>query len=237
MAQAEAFRAKMILEEGDRRAVYQVDFKENAFRIEPEDEGVILVVDVKETLVTLIRKEDKVYCRLSPEEFRQSVDLGIVLPDWFPWVYSAAPDLVEDLEVKRLGNVQLPDGRQGRRVAAYSATYERNLAEYWLDPVTSSKTFFAWREVYGKLWGNGDEREKQSRESRLGVYEVLDGLPVRMEERFIYLTRPRVVRLEDRRALPEDAFTLSNELTEKTPAQLFLEETARRLERWFRPKQ
>jgi hypothetical protein len=195
-----------------------------------------LIVDVKETIVTLIRKEDKVYCRLSPEELRQSVDLGIVRPDWFPWVYRAAPDLVENLEVKSLGNVRLPDGRQGHRVAAYSRSYERNLAEYWLDPTTASSSFFGWRDVYIKLWGNGDEETERSRENRFAVYKELDGLPVKMEERFTYLTRPRVLRLEDRRDLPEDAFALSSELTEMTPARLFWEEMAHRLERWFRPK-
>ncbi len=120
MVQAEAFRAKLTLEDGDRRVVYQVDFKEGAFRIEPEDEGVFLIVDVKETVVTLVRKEDKVLCRFSSNDFRQSVDLGIVRLDWFPWVYRTSPDLVENLEVKRLGSVRLPDGRQGQQVAAYS---------------------------------------------------------------------------------------------------------------------
>ncbi len=236
MVQSEAFRAKLILEEGDRRAVYQVDFKEGAFRIEPEGEGVFLIVDVKETVVTLVRKEDKVFCRLSRDDFRQCVDLGIVRLDWFPWVYSAGPDLVENLEVKRLGSIRLPDGRQGQRVAAYSGSYKRNLADYWLDPNTSPKTFLQWREVYEELWAEGDEKTGRSRENRLAFYAELDGLPVKMEERFIYLTRARILRLEDRQALPEDAFALPNGSTEKTPAQLIWEDMARRLDRWFRPK-
>ncbi len=84
--------------------------------------------------------------------------------------------------------------------------------------------------------GTSMKRRNESRENRLAVYEELDGLPVKMEERFTFLTRPRIVRIEDRQALPEDAFALSNELTEKTPAQLIWEDMARRLERWFRPK-
>jgi hypothetical protein len=236
MVQAEAFRAKLVLEEGERRIGYQVDFKEGAFRIEPEGEGVYLIVDVEQSAVTLVRKEDKVYCRLSYEEFRKGMDAGIVQLDWFPWVYRVGPDLVENLEIRELGDVVLPDGRQGRRVSAYSESYERNLAEYWLDPTRPSSVFLQWCDVYEELWGSDDVESQRSLEKRLAVYKNLKELPVNMEERFTFLTRPRILRLEDRQPMPDDAFALPDELKEKTLAELMWEDVARKLEKWFRPK-
>jgi hypothetical protein len=231
--QTDGFRATLVVEEGDEESRYGVDFKMGAIRVTPEEEGVYFIVDTESRLVTLVRTDERIYCRFDPQGLRRFSKSGAVNPRWFPWLYRVGPDIVEDLALRELGEFRLPDGRQGRHWSAYSRTYDRVVAEYWLDPQSSGDLFFQWSTIYLDFWGEGDENADRAQQARLDIYKRLEGLPVKMEERLHLLTRARTLRIENRQPLPADAFDVPMDYEEKTPAALFWEDIVRR---WFRPK-
>lgn len=231
----QGFRAKLTVEEGDDVSVYGVDFQEGLLRIEPEGEAGLLIVDVASKTVTLILPEERVYCRTDKEGFQRLTDWGMVHSSWAPWAYEVEEDLVENLELRQRGSSRLPSGQRGLLVQAFSERYDRVLAEYWLDPRVSGELFFQWRKIYFDFWNEDDEPANKAQEARLSIYDRLNGLPFRMEERYRLLTRPRVIVLEERQPLPPDAFQIPEEFSEKSVGQLLWQDLLRRFERWFRP--
>jgi len=228
------FRARVVVEEGGEEASYLVDFKTGALRIEPEQAGVHLLMDLDSRTVTLIRSEERDYVRLDREGFRRLMEWGTIEASWFPWVWSVSPDLVENLQLEESGSFRLPDGRKGLRLSATCPSYDRTVAEYWLDPEGPGELFFQWCAVYIDFWGAAGDDDDEAQEKRLRLYSRLSGLPVKMEERFVLLSRARTLRLEDREPIPVDAFTIPEDFVEKTESQLRWDSLLRRLERWLR---
>lgn len=233
LLQTEGFRSTLVVEEGDERIRYTVDFKAGIIRLAPEEVDVHILLDMESRAVTLVRTDEHIYCRFDSGELRTFIKNGILDSKWFPWVYQVGPDLVEDLELRNVDAFRLPDGRRGRHWRAYSKTYDRIVAEYWLDPCSPGDLFFQWSKAYLDLWGEGEKEQDRAQQARLELYRRLEGFPVRMEERFRLLTRPRILRIENRRPLPADAFEIPDDYVEKAPAELLWEDIVRR---WFRPK-
>ena len=236
LAAAGGFHGELALEDGDLRAGFRLDLKPGVLRIEPEQADVYLLLDVTSKTMTLVNKEQRFYCRLQPEPFQRLMRDGTVLPSWFPWVYRASSDLVENLVLEKNEGVRLPGGGRGVRIEAYSNTYDRVVAEYWLDPGLSSELFFQWTEIYLDFWGEDEDEADRAQKTRLELYKDMPGFPLRIEERFVLLTRPRTLELKGLGPVPEDAFEVPADFTEKTGNELLWENLVRRLERWFQPK-
>ena len=128
---------------------------------------------------------------------------------------------------------RLPDSGRGRHWIVYSKAYDRVVADYWLDPRLPGDLFFQWSKVYLDFWGEGEEEGDRAQQARMELYSRLEGFPTKMEERFRLLTRSRILRVENRKPLPADAFDIPDDYAAKTPAELLLEDIVRR---WFRPK-
>ncbi len=233
---AEGFHGKLVFEDGEKRASYRLDLKPGVLRIEPDQAEIYLLLDVDSRTVTLVSKGERFYSRLQAEQFQQLMRVGTVLSSWFPWVYRVSSDLVENLELEEDERARLPDGTPGVRIGVYSTTYDRVVAEYWLDPSLPPSLFFQWRTIYLDFWGEGDAEVDQAQKTRLELYEDMPGFPVRIEERFALLTRPRTLELESSGPVPEDAFELPVGFVEKTGSELFWEGLLKRLERWLQPK-
>jgi hypothetical protein len=229
------FHGKLSLEDGEERATYLMDMREGLLRIEPQDTEIYLIVDVASRTITLVDKKQSFFCRLQADSFQRLVGNGTIRRSWFPWVYRASSDLVENLVLEKDESARLPDGRPGVRVVAHSKTYDRVVAEYWLDSEWSPDLFFQWRTMYLDFWGEGDMEADQAQQKRLELYENLPGFPVKMKERFGLLTRPRTLELESLGPVPEEAFDVPAEFVEKTEKELLWEDLLRRLERWLRP--
>ena len=157
--------------------------------------------------------------------------------DALPWVYPVAGHLVEGPELRPSGPVRLPNGGNGLRFRAYSATYDRILAEYWTDPSAPAGWLLQWRKIYLDFWGSGEREEEEAQRARMSLYEQLNGLPVKMEERFRLLTQARVLRLEKWEDLPPEGFSIPEGYVEKTVSEIIWDGWLHRLERWFRPRQ
>jgi hypothetical protein len=233
---AEDFHGKLVFQEGEERASYRLDLKPGLLRIEPEEADVYLLLDVDSRTMTLVDEGERFYSRLRGEDFQRLLKSGEVSLSWFPWVYRASSDLLENLEIETKEGARLPDGTSGVHIEVFSTTYERVVAEYWLDPSSSPALFFQWRTVYLEFWGEGDAEADQAQKDRLELYENMPGFPVRMEERFALLTRPRALELENLGPIPEDAFEVPADFVEKAGNELLWESLLKRLERWFRPK-
>jgi hypothetical protein len=231
--QAGGFGATLSVEEADEELRYSVDFKVGLIRVAAEGEDFYVLVDTESRTVTLVRTDERIYCRFDPKDVRTTIKNGILDSNWFPWVYHVGPDLVNNLELRRVGDFRLPDGGRGRHWSAYSKTYDRIVADYWLDPSTPAELFFQWSKVYLDFWGEGEEEEDQAQRARLELYSRLEGFPVKIEERFRLLTRSRVLRVENRRPLPADVFEIPEDYRAKTPLELLWDDVLRR---WFRPK-
>ena len=104
-----SFHGRLVLEEGDRQAVYRLDLKEGGLRVEPEEADVYLLVDLESKTVTLVHCKERFYCRVQSEGLRRLMKNGTIDPSWFPWVYRVSSDLVEDL-VLRESKERLPGG-------------------------------------------------------------------------------------------------------------------------------
>ncbi len=235
LAVAGGFHGKLVLEDGEERAIYRLDSKQGLLRIEPEDAEVYLLLDVTSKTVTVVDRDRGFFCRLQAKPFQRLMKIGTIRRCWFPWVYPVSSDLVENLVIEKDENARLPDGRRGVRIMAHSETYDRVLAEYWLDPNLSPDLFFQWRTIYLDFWGEGDVEADQAQQTRLDLYEDMPGFPVKVEERFVLLTRPRTLELESLGPLPEDAFDVPADFAEKTEKELMWESLLRRLESWFKP--
>ena len=83
--------------------------------------------------------------------------------------------------------------------------------------------------------GEGDVEADQAQQTRLELYTDMPGFPVKVEERFVLLTRPRTLTLENLGPVPEDAFDVPANFVEKTEKELLWQDLLRRLERWIRP--
>jgi hypothetical protein len=231
--QAGGLTATVVVEENAEEGRYDVDFKPNLIRIRPEGENSYFIVDTESRRVTLVRTDERVYCRFDPPAFRRYSKSGAVDPQWFPWLYRVAPDIMNDLTLRELDAFRLPDGRPGRHWSAYSNNYDQVVAEYWLDPQAPGDLFFQWSRIYLDFWSEGDERLDEAQRERLDLYQRLEGLPVKMEERLHLLTRTRTLRVENRKPLAAGSFDIPADFSQKTPAQMFWEDIVRR---WFRPK-
>jgi hypothetical protein len=235
LAVAGEFHGKLLLEDGEERASYLLDSREGSLRIEPVDAEVFLILDVTSRTITFVDKDRGFFCRLQAESFQRLVRNGAIRLSWFPWVYPVSSDLVENLVLEKDESARLPDGRRGVRVVAHSKTYDRVVAEYWLDPELPPDLFFQWRTIYLDFWGEGDVEADQAQQTRLELYKDMPGFPVKVEERFVLLTRPRTLTLENLGPVPEDAFDVPANFVEKTEKELLWQDLLRRLERWIRP--
>jgi hypothetical protein len=223
----------VVVEEGDEKSRYDIGFKPGAIRIAPEEEDYYFIIDTESPRVTLVRTDRRIFCRFDPAGLRRYAQTGGLSIRWFPWLYRVGPDIMEDLSLREAEPFRLPDGRRGRHWKAYSSRYDRVVAEYWTDPQTSGELFFQWIAVYFDFWGEDDESLDGAQRARLELYRRLEGLPVKMEERLHLLTRPRTLRVENRKALAKDGFDIPDDYEEKTVAQLFWDDIVRR---WSRPK-
>ncbi len=225
------FRATLLVEEGGTKASYVVDFKPGMIRIEPPDTEVYLILDVSTPTLTLVHPKDKYFVRIDSGILPQVVDAELVARNWFPWVSSVSPDLIEGVSLEERGHARLPDGRQGLHYVGDSPEYDRPVAEYRLDPRASPTLFFQWTEVYQEFWGEPEPEAAQ--EKRLELYASLPRLPLVSEERFVFLSRPRILRIEERRKTPEDAFNIPEDYEEKSAADLLRESLIEQLLRRF----
>jgi hypothetical protein len=230
---SEGFRARLVVEEGGAEASYQVDFKPGAIRIEPPEAEVYLLLDIAAPTVTLVDPGGSCFCRMEPLGLRRLVEVGLVKLSWFPWVTPVSPDLIEGVSLEPRGRSSLPDGRRALHYVGVSPVYDQAVAEYWLDPRASPELFFQWRDVYSELWGDPTAEAEAAQQKRLDLYASLPKLPVISEERFVFLSRPRTLRLEKREPIPEDAFTIPDDYEEKTEADLYRESLTERLLRRF----
>ncbi len=227
----QGLRARVVVEAGGSESLYLVDFKPGALRVEPEATSVVFLVDFDSSTVTLLETEARIWCRLEPGGLRRLA--GMVPPAWFPWAYEVSADLVEDLTLETEGGVQLPSGREGLKVSVHSRRYDRTVAQYWIDPNLEGE-FFQWREHYLRFWGTDDASAEAAQKARLAIYEELPGVPVKMEERFEYLSRPRTVRIDHIQDSPTDAFALPENFRELSESELYWDSILRRLREWLR---
>lgn len=231
-----SFRAHLTVEEQGQKASYVVYLKKGALRVDPEsEEGTYLLIDVEKKIFTIVETKQQVYCRADVEGVRSLVKADEIRETWFPWVYQASPDLLEQLEINERGPVPLPNGTKGIKTEVYSETYDRVVAEYWVDPTIPAHLFFQWGKIDFDLWSEKGERVDAQRK-RIEIYDQLKGLPWRMEERFRLLTQPRVLSIEKWEPASEDSWSVPEGYAEKSVAQLIWENLLRRLERWLRPK-
>ncbi len=131
---AEGFRARLLVEEGETKASYVVDFKPGMIRIEPPDTDVYLLLNTSAPSLTLVNSEHEYFVRIDSVTLPQFVAAELLDPNWFPWVSSVSPDLIEGVLLEERGRAPLPDGRQGLRYVGDSPEYDRPVAEYRLDP-------------------------------------------------------------------------------------------------------
>jgi hypothetical protein len=234
LLQMDGFHATVIVEEGDEESRYEAFFKPGVIRVGPEGEDVYFILDTESRQVTLVRTDRRVFCRLDPSGLRLYARSGALNPQWFPWRYRVGPDIMGELSLRKLETFRLPDGRRGRHWSAYSPTYDRVVAEYWLDPQSSGELFFQWSAIYLDFWSEGDESLDEAQRARLDLYNQLEGLPVKMEERLHLLTRTRTLRVENRKPLPSGGLDIPADYEEKTPTQLIWDDIVRR---WFQPKE
>ncbi len=230
----QGLRARVVVETSGAESLYVVDFKPGALRVEPGGASVVFLVDFDSSTVTLLDTEAKFLCRLEPQRLRRLA--GMVPPAWFPWAYGVSADLVEDLTIETEGEVQLPNGREGLKVSVHSRRYDRVVAQYWIDPTLEGE-FFQSREHYLRFWGTDDASAEEAQKARLAVYEKLPGIPVKMEERFEYLSRPRTVRIDDIEESPTDAFSLPETFRRLSESELYWDSILSRLREWLRLEQ
>ncbi len=238
-AASQGFRTRLVVEEGDKEVRYLVDFRPGEIRVEPDEAGVHLFIDVRDVSaprITWVNPDKQFYCRLGPEEYRRLVSAGIVDPSWFPWVSRVSADLLEEVSLEAKGRSRVPGdppGRQGLRYVVHSKPYDRLVAEYWLDRNVSPELFFQWKDIYLQFWGEEEPDVEPAQAKRLELYGLLPGLPLVSKERFAFLSRPRIMRLESREKIPEGAFTIPEEYREKNVNDLYWESFTDRLLRWL----
>ena len=220
---AEGFRAQLLVEEGGTKASYVVDFEPGMIRIEPRDTDVYLILDVSAPNLTLVNPEQKYFVCIDSVTLPLLVEAELVRRNWFPWVSSVSPDLIEGVSLEERGSAALPDGKRGLYYVGDSPEYDRPVAEYRLDPKASPELFFQWTEVYEDFWGEPAPEAEAAQKKRLALYGSLPRLPLVSEERFVFLSRPRIIRIEERQKIPEDAFTIPEDYEEKSAADLLRE--------------
>lgn len=225
----ESFRARVVVEEGGVESSYVVHFGPGRIRIEPPEEQVYLLLEVSPIALTLVRPDRSRYYRVEPSALPGLMAAGIVKSSWFPWVTAVSPDLMEGVSLEPRGKTTLPDGRSGLLYIGDSPTYRRAVARYSLDPSASARRFFQWREFYFELWGGEATEAEAAQKKRLELYATLPHLPVISEERFLFLSRPRTVRIEERDRIPEGAFTIPDHYEEKEVRELYWEFLGERL--------
>lgn len=232
----QGFRASLTVEEQEQKTDYIVHFKESLIRIEPQnEEEIFLLVDIEKRTVTIVETPKRIHYSADAKGFADLKKAKLVRESWFPWVYSVGLDLVEEVEVREQGPVVLAKGTRGRKTNVYSPAYDRVVAEYWLDPRVEGDLFFQWREVYFDFWSESDELDDAQR-ARFEIYDQLEGLPRRMEERFRLLTQPRILTVDEWSPARDDSWSIPPMFTEKSIAQLIWEDLIRRLEKWLRPR-
>ncbi len=225
----EGFRARLLVEEGGAKASYVVDFKPGMIRIEPPDTDVYLILDISASRLTLVNPEHKYSVRIDSKTLPLVVEAELVGPNWFPWVSMVSPDLIEGVSLEGRGRAPLPDGRRGLHYVGDSPEYDRPVAEYRLDPKASPDLFFQWTEVYEEFWGEPTPEAEAAQKKRLELYASLPRLPLVSEERFVFLSRPRIIRIEERLKIPEGAFTIPEDYEEKSVVDLLRETLTERL--------
>jgi hypothetical protein len=223
------FEARVVVEEAGHQTTSLVRFGPGKIQVQPSDADVYFVLDTSDASVTLVDPEQKRYYRLDPPEYQRLIASGIIDPSWFFWVNPISPDLIEGATLAKPGKTTLPDGRPGLLYTVQSSTYHREVARYEVDPHAPADLFFQWRDVYPKLWGEGTPAQTAAQDERFELYAELAGVPVVSEERFVFLSRVRTVRLEKRQSLEEDAFQIPEEYQEGDAAKLYWESIGERL--------
>ena len=89
------------------------------------------------------------------------------------------------------------------------------------------------RRSYEEFWGEPTPEAEAAQKKRLELYASLPRLPLVSEERFVFLSRPRIIRIEERQKIPEGAFTIPEDYEEKSVADLLRETLTERLLRRF----
>lgn len=239
---AEAFRARVVVEEAGEATSYDVYFGEGTIRIdppespqptEPPQKDAFVLIDIAAPALTLVYPDESCYYRLEPPEHRRLIEMGVLSLSWFPWVTPVSADLMEGVSLESRGHARLPDGRDGLRYEGTSPTYDRVVAAYTVDPGVAPELFFQWHDVYFELWGEGEPGPDDPQRKRFALHDALPGLPVVSEERFSFLSRPRTTRIESREPIPEGALTIPEEYEEGDVRELYWESLGERLLRQF----
>lgn len=232
----EGFRTEVIVREGEAERRWTVRFGSGRIRVEPVEGKRGFLLDVDSPEVVILEHEERSYCRMAPEVFRAFTEQGTIGSSWFPWAYPVAPDLVEELALQPATKAPLPGGGWGFHRMVRSRRYERTVAEYWVDPSVPKELFFQWRDVYFFFWKADDKAAEEAQARRLELYDELEGVPVRMEERFALLTRPRTVILDSWELLQEQELWLPEDYEEVDPTGFYWKGLMRRFMEWLTPE-
>lgn len=229
LIEGESTRLTLELQEGPKNSRYLVDVAPGAIRVEPDGENVHLILETAVPTLTVVFREERFYCRLTPPAARRLVSAGPLRPSWLPWVYRVSPDLVEDLSLER---------QEKTALEVFSNKYGRRLARYEWRPRTKPELFFQWRDSYLAFWGEDEEKVDRAQRKRLALYAEVGGLPLLLEERFGFLSRARTLRLMASEPSPADAFLFRPpaDFPEKSEAALRWEAASRRFLDWLRPR-
>ncbi|MCI0409213.1 MAG: hypothetical protein L0191_11750, partial [Acidobacteria bacterium] len=155
---AETTRLTLKLEEGPARSQYLVDITPGAIRIEPQGENVYLILQTTGPTLTVVFREERYYCKLTPPAVRRLAAAGLVRPSWLPWVYRVSPDLVEEISIER---------KSKTAIEVFSIKYARVLASYEWRSGTTPDLFFQWRDSYLGFWGEEEEKADGAQRKRL----------------------------------------------------------------------
>jgi hypothetical protein len=225
-----ASRLTLELQEGTKTSRYRLDLAPGKIRVDPEGEKVHLILETTEPSLSVVFREERFYCKLTPPAVRRMVAAGLLRPSWLPWVYRVSPDLVEDISLERSGKTAL---------VVHSKKYGRQVARYEWQPSAEPDPFFQWRESYLSFWGEDDETMDQAQRKRLELYAEVGGPPLLIEERFAFLSRPRTLRVLAREPAPADAFLFRPpaDFPEKSEAALRWEAASRRFIDWLMPRE
>ncbi len=226
---AGATRLTLELEEGPARSQYLVDIAPGSIRVEPQGEDVYLILQTAGPTLTVVFREERYYCQLTPPAVRRLVAAGLLRPSWLPWVYRVSPDLVEDLSLER---------KSKTAIEVFSRKYGRVLASYQWRSGTTADLFFQWRDSYLGFWGEEEEKVDGAQRKRLALYSDIRGLPLVLEERFGFLSRPLTLRVVTIAPAPTDPFRFRPpaDFPEKSEVELRWEDARRRLLDWLRPR-
>ena len=227
------FQAEVTVQEGDAQRRWTVGFGQGRLRITPQEGEQDFLLDVESREVIVLDREERLYCRMPPEALRELTQWRALGASWFPWAYSVSDDLVGDLSVEPAREAALPEGGAGLVRRVRHRRYGRRVAEYWLDPEAPRDVFFQWRDVYLLFFSEEDAAANEAQERRLELYDQLSGVPVRMEERFVLLSQPRITTLGHRETLRDEEMEIPSDYEEVDVSAFYWKEMMRRFTDWL----